>query len=260
MALVGDRYRITEIARELKVRGFGGPDTLLRCLQDGMLEAYIEFPSFLRKKTPVPADVWEELSDDDLLPAFPRRGREDEVEQVTISPAFAQDVELAYLASIASAVARRDTSLISTPYQERLHEDGLIKDEMSASDWEALINRFSKWRGKFAREIDVEFEVFVSRESWQQFLVSEGASGELEKAKPGRKEFAQWDAILEEALVRIIRGSAISSLKSFADSLHKWAQNNLQHGSANAIPKPDTIQRRLSQLEKRAGRKIGSMD
>ncbi|CAO3449088.1 hypothetical protein [Azospirillum largimobile] len=257
MVLVGDCYRTTEIAREFKERRLGGADTFLKCLQDGSLEAHIDFPSFLPRQVLVPKEVWSEMDDSDLLPAFPARGKEDEVEQIEIKPTFAVQDELKAISNVASAVARRDLTLIDGRYHRHLNDEDLIKDPMLDADWEALIKKFSRWRGLLANAASWKVEVKFSRDAWQRFVSAEGLAGESAPEKPGRKQFEHWDALFTEALLRVWRGEPIKSRRALAEELEKWVANTYPNLLVNARPKVDTIARRLVEIEQRAGKTFG---
>jgi hypothetical protein len=255
-----DKYYLSEIIREFRDEKAGNLDTLLGVLQEGKLIACIVFPPYDERNVEIPAEVWKEFSLDEF--GVPKRHRtDDEPREFTIEPDFAIKREKIKLSSVALAAVRSSANGLDEDYRRLLEAEGFLKagsaNAMQVSDWEKIVQRFAQWRDKLAvaeHKRDSARPVYVSHERWEEFCATSGIGYEAVpvKRKSGAPRKPHWEAIWEEAFVRLLRDGHYKVRSAFARQLHDWARGHIQ-GDPRTVPQANTIDGKLRVLERKAG-------
>ena len=118
-----DKYRITEIAREFQKRGWGDEVALLDFLQEGELNAYVEYPSTDPKLARISKEIWRDLELGDFDVLSKRDRKRGEPLEWSLSGEHFFDQEMEKLKTVAKAAAQCDIGLVHEEISGRLLEE-----------------------------------------------------------------------------------------------------------------------------------------
>jgi hypothetical protein len=254
---------LTEVVREFVKEEWGHEDTLLSCLQEGLLVASINYPKGENNSRRVPPEYWRtySLPEFDILNADPANS-DDPIEFFIYAECIV-DEEYELFKTIAKAAIGNDTSLIADKLQETVLDTLDIETFDDFDDWFGLVCIFQELTSNLKLDED-KYSVFVLDDDWQHFVLQHAPTGKAKasKSRSGAPRKPAWEFLFAGLVIRIMKQEEKSlneltgadSMSALAIQLLKWAENTLEPVEIRDLPGTDALARRLASLNKNAYR------
>lgn len=246
-------YRLAEVAAELRMLGrLDVSAEMLSDLQQGALQAAVDFPDFREVYTNVPRHAWE----DTLLQDFVEKL--DAHVDIELPLADFARREATRLKKTSQAVARKDPSDIDSRYRKQFLKDEWLKERMTDADWRRLRDFCSEsTRGLQEQQREARpLRPMVTARDLDDYISkvrAEMSRDSTPKSKGGRRPTDYWLPIYEEIIRRLARrDSALrdGEYAQFAGHVHNWAEKTIDKQAHQALPAKATIAQKLRDVMK----------
>lgn len=249
--------RLEEVGGELAQIGVPNADVvLLSDLQQGVLDAFVEFPDFRSGLTQIPRNVWHEmdLAGGRSLPARRRHGPWDQF-RFTVNDFYFNEDESLRQATL--AVARRDVNSMPPEYRQHLEEQQLLVADMTEESWSVLISWCgASWRSLSDLDGSTALRPMIKAHHVNAYLESvkrdRASAGRIygEKHPGGRPESPHWPAIYQAIIKNLARRSCTlrsGDVQKLGQHIYTNLKKTVVEGKS-PLPNADTIAQRIRRI------------
>lgn len=240
-------FRLGEVEIELgKYIDRHVQQVLLTDLQQGTLNAVVEFPRFRNGLTEVPIQTWQDVELDDFAPPAARRTRQAEFE---IARGDFIEAERKRLRTTTVAVFRRTEAEMDGDYAAFLRGSSQLKRDMTEKDWEQVLLQCFRWQRELSEEAGGALVPMITSDAFEAYIAQVRTDVGPEKGVPGRKPADSWLSIYEEAIRQLAADPDLlkeGNVQGFAKILNQRAIEVF--GQKAGVPNVATIAERLRKV------------
>lgn len=240
-------FRLGEVEIELdKHVGRNASLVLFTDLEQGTLQAVVQFPAFRDGLTEVTIQLWKNVDRDEFVSRSGRRKKQVEFE---LAAEDFGEAERMKLRATTLAVFRRTVAEMDADYLAFFRGNDLLKNDMTDADWEKLLLRCFRWQRELSEEAGASLVPMVTSDAFEAYIAQVRADASPARGTPGRKPADSWISIYEEAIRQLAANSELlkeGNVQGFAKTLNQWGIEAF--GRNAGVPNVATIAERLREV------------